>query len=70
MLMINNKIFYGPQGKNADGKSRVLATREGTDEDERRVDQLFQQMHFTVDTRKELSASVCLMLSIILLDRD
>ncbi|KAK3105001.1 hypothetical protein FSP39_014925 [Pinctada imbricata] len=56
VLIINNKIFYGPKGKSEDGKTRVLPIRDGTDADKERLSELFRQLHFTVEVKEERKA--------------
>lgn len=50
VLIINNKIFFGPLEEDENGRKKVtLATREGTEQDERKIQEVFEQMFFVVD---------------------
>ncbi|XP_061163366.1 caspase-6-like [Saccostrea echinata] len=50
VLVINNKIFFGPLEKDDVGMKRVtLTNREGTDKDEEKIKEVFEQMNFVVD---------------------
>ncbi|XP_062607321.1 caspase-6-like [Saccostrea cucullata] len=50
VLVINNKIFFGPLEKDDVGKKRVTLTdRLGTEQDEIKIREVFEQMNFVVD---------------------
>lgn len=50
VLVINNKIFFGPLEEDQFGRKRViLPTREGTEQDQRKIEEVFKQLNFTVD---------------------
>lgn len=54
VLIINNKIFFGPLEEDENGKKRVtLATREGTEQDESKIQEVFEQMFFVVDVHMD-----------------
>lgn len=57
VLVINNKIFYGPLEEDKDEKKRVkLSQRFGTERDEMAVKSLFEQLHFYVEVLKDQKA--------------
>lgn len=59
VLIINNKIFFGPLEEDENGKKRVtLATREGTEQDERKIQEVFEQMFFVVDVHMDKKGEV------------
>lgn len=54
VLIINNKIFFGPLEEDEYGKKRVtLGTREGTEQDESKIKAVFEQMYFVVDVHND-----------------
>jgi hypothetical protein len=59
VLVINNKIFFGPLDEDESGKRRVtLADREGTEQDELKITEVFQQMNFIVDVFNDKKGEV------------
>lgn len=59
VLVINNKIFFGPLEEDESGKRRVtLATREGTEQDERKIAEVFEQMNFIMDVYNDKKGEV------------
>lgn len=57
VLVINNKIFFGPLEKDKEGKKRVkLSERLGTERDQEAVKTLFEQLHFYVEILKDQKA--------------
>ena len=59
VLVINNKIFFGPLEEDQFGRKRViLPTREGTEQDQRKIEEVFKQLNFTVDVFQDKKGEV------------
>lgn len=59
VLVINNKIFYGPLEEDQLGRKRVtLQTREGTEQDQRQIKEVFEQLNFLVDVFQDKKGDV------------
>ena len=59
VLVINNKIFFGPLEEDGFGRKRVtLQNREGTEQDQRKIEEVFEQLNFIVDVFQDKKGDV------------